>query len=42
MVLRRGLPGIFNCYGPRMRLDDGAVVPNFIRQALWGVTDGLR
>ena len=25
---------IFNCYGPRMRLDDGRVVPNFIRQAL--------
>jgi len=27
---------IFNCYGPRMRLDDGRVVPNFIRQALLG------
>ncbi len=25
---------IFNCYGERMRLDDGRVVPNFIRQAL--------
>ncbi|MEA3460142.1 MAG: GDP-mannose 4,6-dehydratase, partial [Chloroflexota bacterium] len=25
---------IFNCYGPRMRLDDGRVVPNFIGQAL--------
>jgi dTDP-glucose 4,6-dehydratase len=25
---------IFNTYGPRMRLDDGRVVPNFIRQAL--------
>jgi dTDP-glucose 4,6-dehydratase len=24
----------FNTYGPRMRLDDGRVVPNFIRQAL--------
>jgi dTDP-glucose 4,6-dehydratase len=27
---------IFNTYGPRMRLDDGRVVPNFIRQALSG------
>jgi dTDP-glucose 4,6-dehydratase len=27
---------IFNCYGPRMRLDDGRVVPNFISQALRG------
>ncbi len=27
---------IFNTYGPRMRLDDGRVVPNFIRQALCG------
>ncbi len=26
----------FNCYGPRMQLDDGRVVPNFIRQALLG------
>lgn len=25
---------IFNTYGPRMRLDDGRVVPNFIQQAL--------
>lgn len=25
---------IFNCYGPRLRLDDGRVVSNFIRQAL--------
>jgi dTDP-glucose 4,6-dehydratase len=25
---------IFNTYGPRMRVDDGRVVPNFIRQAL--------
>jgi dTDP-glucose 4,6-dehydratase len=25
---------IFNTYGPRMRQDDGRVVPNFIRQAL--------
>src|SRR5208337_5258321 len=25
---------IFNTYGPRMRLNDGRVVPNFIYQAL--------
>ncbi|MCS7234079.1 MAG: SDR family oxidoreductase [Synergistetes bacterium] len=27
---------IFNTYGPRMRLDDGRVIPNFICQALKG------
>jgi dTDP-glucose 4,6-dehydratase len=27
---------IFNTYGPRMHLDDGRVVPNFIQQALCG------
>ncbi len=27
---------IFNTYGPRIRLDDGRVVPNFIHQALRG------
>jgi dTDP-glucose 4,6-dehydratase len=27
---------IFNTYGTRMRLDDGRVVPNFVRQALLG------
>lgn len=27
---------IFNTYGPKMRLDDGRVVPNFIQQALRG------
>jgi dTDP-glucose 4,6-dehydratase len=27
---------IFNTYGPRMRLDDGRVIPNFIVQALKG------
>jgi dTDP-glucose 4,6-dehydratase len=27
---------IFNTYGPRMRMDDGRVVPNFICQALCG------
>lgn len=26
----------FNTYGPRMRLDDGRVVPNFVKQALLG------
>ncbi len=28
---------IFNTYGPRMRLNDGRVVPNFIFQALSGI-----
>jgi dTDP-glucose 4,6-dehydratase len=27
---------IFNTYGPRMRLDDGRAIPNFIKQALSG------
>jgi len=27
---------IFNTYGPRMHLDDGRVIPNFIQQALRG------
>jgi len=27
---------IFNTFGPKMRLDDGRVVPNFVRQALRG------
>jgi dTDP-glucose 4,6-dehydratase len=27
---------IFNTYGPRMRIDDGRVVPNFVGQALRG------
>ena len=27
---------IFNTYGPRMRLDDGRVIPNFITQAIEG------
>jgi dTDP-glucose 4,6-dehydratase len=39
-VRYRGLNGriirIFNTYGPRMRLDDGRVVPNFVTQALAG------
>lgn len=32
--LQTRLVRIFNTYGPRMRLDDGRVVPNFIGQAL--------
>ena len=39
-VRYHGLDGriirIFNTYGPRMRLDDGRVVPNFVTQALMG------
>ena len=31
-----GMVRIFNTYGPRMRLDDGRVVPAFIGQALKG------
>ncbi|GAB2660723.1 SDR family oxidoreductase [Prescottella soli] len=31
-----GIVRIFNTYGPRMRLDDGRVVTNFIAQALQG------
>lgn len=27
---------IFNTYGPRMRVDDGRVIPNFLRQAICG------
>lgn len=27
---------IFNTYGPRMRIDDGRVIPNFMKQALTG------
>ena len=27
---------IFNTYGPRMRLDDGRAIPNFMKQALQG------
>ncbi len=34
--LRTRIVRIFNTYGPRMRLDDGRVVPNFIRQAIKG------
>ncbi len=31
-----GIVRIFNTYGPRMRADDGRILPNFIRQALCG------
>ena len=34
--LRTRIARIFNTYGPRMRLDDGRAVPNFIVQALQG------
>jgi dTDP-glucose 4,6-dehydratase len=32
--INTGIARIFNTYGPRMRLDDGRVIPNFIQQAL--------
>ncbi|MFD6953255.1 epimerase [Nocardiopsis sp. TSRI0078] len=31
-----GIARIFNCYGPRMRADDGRMVPTFVTQALEG------
>lgn len=34
--LRTNIARIFNTYGPRMKLDDGRVVPSFIDQALRG------
>lgn len=34
--LQTRIARIFNTYGPRMRLDDGRVVPNFLGQALAG------
>jgi len=34
--LRTNIARIFNTYGPRMKLDDGRVVPAFIDQALGG------
>jgi dTDP-glucose 4,6-dehydratase len=34
--LNTSIVRIFNTYGPRMRLDDGRVVPNFIQQAIRG------
>lgn len=30
------IPRIFNTFGPRMRLDDGRVIPTFVRQAFNG------
>ncbi|HOJ00531.1 MAG TPA: SDR family oxidoreductase [Anaerolineaceae bacterium] len=32
--INTGIARIFNTYGPRMRLDDGRAVPNFLMQAL--------
>ena len=32
--INTGIVRIFNTYGPRMSLDDGRVIPNFIQQAL--------
>ena len=34
--VRVRVPRIFNTYGPRMRLNDGRVLPNFMSQALQG------
>jgi dTDP-glucose 4,6-dehydratase len=34
--LNTSIVRIFNTYGPRMRLDDGRVVPNFVQQAIRG------
>jgi dTDP-glucose 4,6-dehydratase len=34
--LRIRIPRIFNTYGPRMRLNDGRVLPNFMTQAIRG------
>ena len=34
--INTGIVRIFNTYGPRMHLDDGRVVPNFLSQALCG------
>ena len=34
--VRVRIPRIFNTYGPRMRLNDGRVLPNFMSQALRG------
>lgn len=35
--LRTNIARIFNTYGPRMKLDDGRVVPAFLSQALKGL-----
>lgn len=34
--LRTAIARIFNTYGPRMKLDDGRIVPSFVDQALRG------
>lgn len=34
--LNTAIVRIFNTYGPRMHIDDGRVVPNFLKQALCG------
>ncbi len=34
--INTGIVRIFNTYGPRMHINDGRVVPNFIKQALQG------
>src|SRR3989441_6812655 len=34
--LRIRIPRIFNTYGPRMRIKDGRVLPNFMTQAIRG------
>jgi dTDP-glucose 4,6-dehydratase len=34
--LNTSIVRIFNTYGPRMHIDDGRVVPNFLKQALLG------
>ena len=36
LMLNTHIVRIFNSYGPRMRLDDGRVLPNFMGQALRG------
>ncbi|HZO56477.1 MAG TPA: GDP-mannose 4,6-dehydratase, partial [Bryobacteraceae bacterium] len=36
-AMRTRIARIFNTYGPRMKLDDGRVVPNLIDQALKGL-----
>jgi dTDP-glucose 4,6-dehydratase len=34
--INTGIARIFNTYGPRMRLDDGRVIPNFLQQVIKG------
>ena len=35
--VRTNIARIFNTYGPRIKLDDGRVVPAFVDQALRGL-----